>query len=426
MDKKIWNTSGVKVSDEISSFLAGEDIELDNSIFIYDIDATIAHIKGLQSINILKKNEFNRLNKSLKELRKKFLEGSFKLTKKYEDCHSAIEFYLTKELGDLGKKVHTGRSRNDQVLVAMRLFAKNNLKDFKKINQSVAKTFLQMANKYEHIPMPGYTHLQRAMPSTWGLWFSSFAEAFIDNYDLNSSTIDWIDSNPLGTAAGYGVDIPLNRKMVTKELGFKRIQLNSLYVQNSRGKYEMQIINSLKQSMLDIRKFAWDMSLFLSQEFNLLTIGDIYLTGSSIMPNKKNPDVIEIMRGNYSIIAGNYSELENLLSLPTGYHRDLQITKKSLISSFKITEKTLELIPDLVRSIKINKKRSLEFIDDEMMMTSQVYELVSKGMPFRDAYQAVKDSKGKLQISKKNITNSSSGSPKNLNLEILEKRLNGK
>ena len=176
MNKKIWNTSGVTVSDEISSFLAGEDIELDNSIFIYDIDATIAHIKGLQSIGILKKNESNRLNKSLKELRKKFLEGSFKLNKQYEDCHSAIEFYLTKELGDLGKKVHTGRSRNDQVLVAMRLFTKNNLQDFKKLNQSIAKTFLQMANKYEHIPMPGYTHLQRAMPSSWGLWFSSYAE----------------------------------------------------------------------------------------------------------------------------------------------------------------------------------------------------------------------------------------------------------
>ena len=252
MNKKIWNTSGVKVSDEISSFLAGEDIELDNSIFIYDIDATIAHIKGLQSINILKKNEFNRLNKSLKELRKKFLEGSFKLTKKYEDCHSAIEFYLTKELGDLGKKVHTGRSRNDQVLVAMRLFAKNNLQDFKKLNQSVAKTFLQMANKYEHIPMPGYTHLQRAMPSSWGLWFSSYAESFIDNIDLINSTIDWIDSNPLGSAAGYGVALPLDRKTTTKELGFKRVQLNSLYTQNSRGKYEMQVINTLKQSMLDL------------------------------------------------------------------------------------------------------------------------------------------------------------------------------
>ena len=423
MNKKIWNTSGVKVSDEISSFLAGEDIELDNSIFIYDIDATIAHIKGLQSINILKKNEFNRLNKSLKELRKKFLEGSFKLTKKYEDCHSAIEFYLTKELGDLGKKVHTGRSRNDQVLVAMRLFAKNNLNDFKKLNQSIAKTFLQMANKYEHIPMPGYTHLQRAMPSSWGLWFSSYAESFIDNIDLINSTIDWIDSNPLGSAAGYGVALPLDRKMTTKELGFKRVQLNSLYTQNSRGKYEMQVINTLKQSMLDVRKFAWDMSLFMSQEFNLLTIDEAYLTGSSIMPNKHNPDVIEILRANYSILAGQASELENIISLPSGYHRDLQLTKRSLVSSFDISLKSLNILPKLIKSIKVNKKNSLEYIDDEMKMTDKVYVLVNQGTPFRDAYNQVKNSNDLSQFSETTRSNYSEGSPGNLKLNVLEKRL---
>ncbi len=423
MNKKIWNTSGVKVSDEISSFLAGEDIDLDNSIFIYDIDATIAHIKGLQSINILTKNEFNRLNKSLKELRKKFLEGSFKLTKKYEDCHSAIEFYLTKELGDLGKKVHTGRSRNDQVLVAMRLFAKNNLNDFKKLNQSIAKTFLQMANKYEHIPMPGYTHLQRAMPSSWGLWFSSYAESFIDNIDLINSTIDWIDSNPLGSAAGYGVALPLDRKMTTKELGFKRVQLNSLYTQNSRGKYEMQVINTLKQSMLDVRKFAWDMSLFMSQEFNLLTIDEAYLTGSSIMPNKHNPDVIEILRANYSILAGQASELENIISLPSGYHRDLQLTKRSLVSSFDISLKSLNILPKLIKSIKVNKKNSLEYIDDEMKMTDKVYALVNQGKPFRDAYNQVKNSNDLSQFSETTRSNYSEGSPGNLNLNVLEKRL---
>ena len=423
MNKKVWNTSGVKVSDEISSFLAGEDIELDNSIFIYDIDATIAHIKGLQSINILKKNEFNRLNKSLKELRKKFLEGSFKLTKKYEDCHSAIEFYLTKELGDLGKKVHTGRSRNDQVLVAMRLFAKNNLQDFKKLNQSIAKTFLQMANKYEHIPMPGYTHLQRAMPSSWGLWFSSYAESFIDNIDLINSTIDWIDANPLGSAAGYGVALPLDRKTTTKELGFKRVQLNSLYTQNSRGKYEMQVINTLKQSMLDVRKFAWDMSLFMSQEFNLLTIDKAYLTGSSIMPNKQNPDVIEILRANYSILAGQASELENIISLPSGYHRDLQLTKRSLVSSFDISLKSLSILPKLIKSIKVNKKNSLEYIDNEMKMTDKVYALVNEGTPFRDAYNKVKNSNDISQFSETNIANYSEGSPGNLKLNVLEKRL---
>ena len=423
MDKKIWNTSGVKISEEISSFLAGEDIELDNSIFIYDIDATIAHIKGLQSINILKKNEFNRLNKSLKELRKKFLEGSFKLTKKYEDCHSAIEFYLTKELGDLGKKVHTGRSRNDQVLVAMRLFAKNNLNDFKKLNQSIAKTFLQMANKYEHIPMPGYTHLQRAMPSSWGLWFSSYAESFIDNIDLINSTIDWIDSNPLGSAAGYGVALPLDRKATTKELGFKRVQLNSLYTQNSRGKYEMQVINTLKQSMLDVRKFAWDMSLFMSQEFNLLSIDEAYLTGSSIMPNKHNPDVIEILRANYSILAGQSSELENIISLPSGYHRDLQLTKRSLVSSFDISLKSLGILPKLIKSIKVNKKNSLEYIDNEMKMTDKVYALVNQGIPFRDAYNKVKNSDDLSQFSETSITNHSEGSPGNLKLNVLEKRM---
>ena len=423
MNKKIWNTSGVKVSDEISSFLAGEDIELDNSIFIYDIDATIAHIKGLQSISILKKNEFNRLNKALKELRKKFLNGSFRLTKKYEDCHSAIEFYLTKELGDLGKKVHTGRSRNDQVLVAMRLFTKNNLQDFKKLNQSIAKTFLQMANKYEHIPMPGYTHLQRAMPSSWGLWFSSYAESFIDNIDLINSTIEWIDSNPLGSAAGYGVALPLDRKTTTKELGFKRLQLNSLYTQNSRGKYEMQVINTLKQSMLDVRKFAWDMSLFMSQEFNLLTIDKAYLTGSSIMPNKQNPDVIEILRANYSILAGQASELENIISLPSGYHRDLQLTKRSLVSSFDISLKSLSILPKLIKSIKVNKKNSLEYIDNEMKMTDKVYALVNQGIPFRDAYNKVKNSNDISQFSETNIANYSEGSPGNLKLNVLEKRL---
>lgn len=423
MNKKIWNSSGIKVSDEISSFLAGEDVELDNFIFVYDVDATIAHIKGLQSIGILNKVELNKLNKSLKELRKKFLEGSFKLTKKYEDCHSAIEFYLTKELGDLGKKVHTGRSRNDQVLVAMRLFAKNNLHDFKKLNLSIAKIFLQMAKKYEHIPMPGYTHLQRAMPSSWGLWFSSYAESFIDNIDLINSTIDWIDSNPLGSAAGYGVALPLDRKITTKELGFKRIQLNSLYTQNSRGKYEMQVINTLKQSMLDVRKFAWDMSLFMSQEFNLLTIDKAYQTGSSIMPNKHNPDVIEILRANYSILAGQASELENIISLPSGYHRDLQLTKRSLVHSFDISLKSLSILPNLIKSININKKNSLEYIDSEMKMTDKVYALVSEGTPFRDAYNKVKNSNDLSEFSETNKSNYSEGSPGNLKLNVLEKRL---
>ena len=423
MSKKIWNTKGVESSYEIASFLAGEDIELDKSIFIYDIDATIAHIKGLASIGVIKKIELAKLIKSLKELRLKFLNKSFKLTEKYEDCHSAIEFYLTKELGELGKKVHTGRSRNDQVLVAMRLFAKKNLIDFKKSNKSIARVLLRMAKKHENNPMPGYTHLQRAMPSSWGLWFASYAESFIDNVDLINSTIEWIDSNPLGSAAGYGVSLPLDRKLTTKELGFKRTQINSLYIQNSRGKYEMQIINTLKQSMLDVRKFSWDMSLFLSQEFDLLKIDKAYLTGSSIMPNKHNPDVIEILRANYSILAGQASELENLLSLPSGYQRDLQLTKRSLISSFDISLKSLNILPKLIGSIKVNKSKSIAYIDEEMKMTDKVYALVAQGKPFRDAYNLIKNSDDLSSYAQSNSKDYSEGSPGNLALDKLDARL---
>ena len=423
MNKKLWNNKTSNISEEITSFLAGEDIELDKFIFIYDVDASLAHVKALQSIGIIKKNELTKLSKALKVLRTKFINGTFKLTNKYEDCHSAIEFYLTKELGDLGKKVHTGRSRNDQVMVAMRLFAKKNLIEFKIKNKLIAETFLNLAKKHKDLPMPGYTHLQRAMPSSWGLWFSSYAESFIDNVDLINNTIDWVDSNPLGSAAGYGVAIPLNRDLVTKELGFSRTQLNSLYVQNSRGKYEMQILNTLKQSMLDIRKFSWDMSLFLSQEFDLLSIDSKYSTGSSIMPNKNNPDVIEILRANYSILAGFSSELENLLSLPSGYHRDLQLTKRSLINGFHTSLKSLDIIPALLKTIKINKTNSNKYIDNEMKMTDKVYSLVSDGVPFRDAYGLVKNSDDHSLLPETKSLNHSMGSPGNLNLNLLEKRL---
>jgi argininosuccinate lyase len=305
----------------------------------------------------------------------------------------------------------------------MRLFAKEKLKELNGLNKDIASAFLDMAIKYENDPMPGYTHLQRAMPSSWGLWFSAYAESFIDNYDLIKATYDWIDSNPLGTAAGYGVNLPLDRESTKKDLGFNRLQLNSMYVQNSRGKYETQILSTIKQPMMDIRKFSWDMSLFLSQEFNLLSIDKRYSTGSSIMPNKHNPDVIEIMRANYSIIAGYASELENLISLPSGYHRDLQLTKRGLVRGFNTALTTLSILPDLIYSIQVNKEQSIQFIDDDMKMTDRVYELVSKGMAFRDAYNKIKTSKKDGQEISSKLINSSPGSPGNLNLKNLKKRL---
>ena len=421
---KIWNQSSKDNDSAIDYFLSSEDIVLDQELFLYDIKASIAHAHELQAVNILTKSETKKIIASLKKLAKLFQTKKFKLTSKYEDCHSAIEQYLTKELGSVGKKIHTGRSRNDQVMVAMRLYARAKLDDLQSINLRIAQSFLDKAEKHSSDPMPGYTHLQRAMPSSWGLWFGAFAESFLDNIDLLNNAQSWMNINPLGTAAGYGVNLPIKRDISTKELGFKRKQLNSLYVQNSRGKFELELIGALKQPMLDVRKFSWDMSMFLTQEFNLLTIPSKYLTGSSIMPNKSNPDVIEIMRANYSVIAGHYSELENLISLPSGYHRDLQLTKRSLIHSFHCASKTLELVPNLIKSIAVDVKRSAEFIDQDMMMTDRAYDLVQSGMPFREAYINVKSNKDSASTSKTSSRkNSSHGSPYNLDLKVLKSRL---
>ena len=421
---KIWNKTTKASNSSIDDFLSGEDIALDQELFLYDIEASIAHAEELRAIKILKAEELKRVVAALKKLAKLFITKKFKLTSKYEDCHSAIEDFLTKELGDLGKKIHTGRSRNDQVLVAMRLYTRDHLVEIQSLNLSIAKALLAKASQHSANPMPGYTHLQRAMPSTWGLWFSAFAESFLDNAELLSHTQSWMNLNPLGTAAGYGVNLPLKRDITTKKLHFKRKQLNSLYVQNSRGKFELELLSALKQPMLDLRKLSWDLSLFMTQEFNFLALGPQYLTGSSIMPNKSNPDVVELMRGSYAVIAGHYAELENLLSLPSGYHRDLQLTKRSLIHSIHAVSKALSLVPGLIKSIKVNKSRSAECIDESMLMTDQAYALVQTGVPFRDAYMSVKEKAGhQPKLAKKTAVSSSAGSPHNLQLKSLSSRL---
>ena len=421
---KIWDQNLEGGNSAIDNFLSGEDIILDQELFLFDIEASIAHALELKEVKVLTAGEAKKIITALNKLAKLFKTKKYKLTEKYEDCHSAIEDFLTKELGTTGKKIHTGRSRNDQVMVAMRLYAQAKMYEVQTANIKIAKVFFDKALKHSNDPMPGYTHLQRAMPSTWGLWFGAFAESFADNAELLENTRSWMNINPLGTAAGFGVNLPLKRDTSTQKLKFKRKQLNSMYVQNSRGKFELEMIGALKQPLLDVRKFSWDMSLFLTQEFNLLSIGSQYSTGSSIMPNKSNPDVVEMMRANYSILAGHYSELENLISLPSGYHRDLQLTKRSMVHSMHCAINTLRLIPDLVRSIKINTSRSKDFIDEEMLMTDEAYELVQSGIPFRDAYMKVKTSERKNSLDK-NISRkkSSSGSAYNLELRILRARL---
>ena len=420
---KIWNSKNQKINQKVDTFLSGEDIHLDNEIFIFDVDASIAHTEELLAINLLTGNEASLLKRELKKIKKDFLSGKLTLNKKFEDCHSAIEYLLIKELGDIGKKIHTGRSRNDQVLVALRLYQQHYLKIIRDLVLKLAKELLRKSKQNENLPMPGYTHLQRAMPSTWGLWFSSYVEAFLDDVELLDTISDWTNINPLGTAAGYGVNLPIKRELSTKKLGFRRPQVNALYVQNSRGKMDLEILGALKQPFLDLRKLSWDLSLFTSTEFNLIEIGKEFTTGSSIMPNKSNPDTVEIMRANYAKLAGYYAEIENLISLPSGYHRDLQISKGAIINAFNICESSFSLAPALIKSLKINKKRAVEMIDSDMQMTDQANALVQQGIPFRDAYRSVKNNPKKHKSLSSKSNSSSVGSANNLKLNLLSSRL---
>ncbi len=390
MSTPIWQkNSKATIDEQIMDYMAGEDIILDREIFLFDIQATKAHVRGLASIDILKDVEATEMLKYLDELAEEFKQGKFQLDNRFEDGHSAIESYLVEKLGDSGKRVHTGRSRNDQVLVALRLYLKEQLEQMASFSKESARACLKQAENYKTTPMPGYTHLQQAVVSSGGMWFAAFAEAMIDNLSYIQSIQQWIDANPLGTAAGYGVNLPLNRELTTTELGFSRLQINPIYAQNSRGKFELAVLSALSQCLLDIRRYSWDLSLFTTAEFDFVSLPDEMTTGSSIMPNKRNPDLIELMRGSYAVVQGATVELESLLSIPSGYQRDLQFSKAPLLRALKRGMDTLALFPQVITNTTLNKTSLKKAIKTPMYATDLAIELSASGMPFRDAYQQV-------------------------------------
>jgi len=390
MSAPIWQKNKQAVIDDvIMDFMAGEDILLDQELIQYDIQASIAHVKNLASINLIPTDESIALIAKLEELGELVEQGKFVLDARYEDCHSAIEDFLVQELGESGKKVHTGRSRNDQILVATRLYLKDSIRQAITYTKEAIGACLEQAEQTKNDPMPGYTHLQRAMPSSCGMWFASFAEAMIDNLQALQDSHKLIDSNPLGTAAGYGVNLPLNRDLTTEELGFGRMQINPIYAQNSRGKLELAALFTISQVLLDIRRYSWDLSLFTTQEFDFVQLPDEMTTGSSIMPNKRNPDLVELMRASYAKIQAAMVELQSLLSLPSGYQRDLQFSKGPLLSAIKRGLQTMQLFPRLVAGTTFKKDKLIAAIDTPMYATDFAVELSSGGMAFRDAYQQV-------------------------------------
>jgi argininosuccinate lyase len=425
MSDLLWQKPGVTVDAEIQAFLAGDDVILDREFFLHDIAASRAHAEGLQRIGILTSEELTALSRELEALTNDFGNGVFVLDATYEDGHSAIEARLTERLGDIGRKIHTGRSRNDQVLVATRLWLKDRLATLHGIAREVAAIALDRADAEALLPMPGYTHLQRAVVSSAGMWWAGWAEAFIDDAQRAAHTRDWIDANPLGTAAGYGVNLPLDRDHTTQALGFDRVQVSPLYAQLSRGKFELAALEALSSAMLDLRRLAWDLSLFTSAEFGFVALPAQYTTGSSIMPNKRNPDVIELMRASYASVAAARCEIEQLLSLPSGYHRDLQISKGALFHGFGNGLQALALLPDLLRNLEWKPDALAAALEPSMYATDLAVDLAHDGVPFREAYRQAADPQrwqaGDPAVSLR--ARVSPGAAGDLRLELLHQRL---
>ena len=387
MSNLLWQKEGVQVDERIQRFLAGNDIVDDRALFAYDLRASEAHAEGLANIGILTADELEALKKELALLALDWSEGRFDLDARYEDGHSAIESRLVDRLGDAGRKIHTGRSRNDQVLVATRLYLRDALGALRSHCKAIASIALARAEGDGSLPLPGYTHLQRAVVSSAAMWWAAWAEAFVDDAMLAGDTQRWVDANPLGSAAGYGVNLALDRAHTTQALGFGRMQVAATYAQLSRGKFELQALAALSQALLDLRRLAWDLSLYASAEFGFIALPAEYTTGSSLMPNKRNPDLIELLRASYAVVSGARSEIEQLLSLPSGYHRDLQFSKAPLLRAFAHGLDALALVPDLLSRMNWREAAMRAAIEPGMFATDRAIELAAGGVPFRDAYQ---------------------------------------
>lgn len=427
--KKLWNSTGSKLNPLIEAYTVGEDYLLDRVIMPYDILASRAHAKGLKQIGILKEEELTGILNMLDQLQTDFEAGGVPINIEDEDCHTVIEKYLTDKLGDTGKKIHTGRSRNDQILVAMRLFEKDQLNKLKEAVLDLAELFLKLADKYKEVPLPGYSHTRQAMLSSVGHYYCSLAESLLDDAELLAAIIRHIDKNPLGSAAGFGVSLPLDRHFTAKELGFNNIQINSLYCQCSRGKFESLYLEGLSQVMFTLGRFAADVIFFTSQECAYFTVADDLVTGSSIMPQKKNPDGLEILRGNVSIVKNNHRLVQDIFAnLLSGYNRDLQLIKKPVIVSTDIVLQSIDVATLYLQGITPDTEKITSKISSGIFMADIANAMVTeKGIPFREAYEVVKQM-GVEGININVVENLNSkkslGSPGNLGIDILQERFN--
>ena len=385
---KLWD-KGYEADKQIESFTVGNDYILDQKLAKHDAIASIAHAEMLAKTGILTSAELAKLKQALKEIIAAAEKGKFEIKQEDEDCHTAIEAYLVKKAGEAGKKIHTARSRNDQVAAALRLYTIDKLKDVESAAEKLRDEINSAAKKNENIPLPGYTHMQKAMPSSVKMWAAGFAAAITDDLKLIETAMEILSQNPLGSGAGYGLPINVDREMTAKALGFAKVQ-ETTYVQQSRGKFELITLQAIQQLMLDINKLATDLVLFSTAEFGFVSLPQQFLTGSSIMPQKNNYDVLELARGKYGVVAGCAAAVSSIIAnLPSGYNRDFQLTKEPFMKGMEATLETARVMASVMANLKFNEKRCKEAMTPELYATQEAYELVKKGMPFRDAYKAV-------------------------------------
>ena len=386
---KLWD-KGFSIDKKIEEFTVGNDRVIDLHIAKYDIKASIAHAEMLNSIGILTDSEFKALQKELNNLLDEANNHTLTIEDSFEDIHSKIEYELTLKLGEIGKKIHTARSRNDQVLVALQLYYKDNINTINKKVKTLFDTLLELSEIHKEKLLPGYTHLQVAMPSSFGLWFSAYAELLIDDVHLLNAVLAIVDQNPLGSAAGYGSSFPIDRELTTKSLKFSTLKFNVVAAQLSRGKSERSLAMALGSVSNTISRFAMDICLYMSQNFNFISFPDELTTGSSIMPHKKNPDVFELIRGKCNKIQALYSEMLLLTNnLPSGYHRDYQLLKENMIDAIETTKDVLDIFEYSIQQIIVN---DIDLTDEKykyLFTVDSINNLIIDGMSFRDAYKNI-------------------------------------
>lgn len=421
---KLWD-KGFSTDKKIDLFTVGNDRELDLVLAKYDVIASKAHAKMLGKIGLLSSKETQELCAELDQITNSIEEGKFIIEHSFEDMHSKIEYVLTEKLGDTGKKIHTARSRNDQVLVAMHLYLKNELTEIKEMTQSLFDLLLKLADQHKEVLLPGYTHLQIAMPSSFGLWFSAYAESLVDDLYFIEAAYKVADQNPLGSAAGYGSSFPIDRGFTTQEMGFETMKYNVVAAQMGRGKVEKATAFGMSSIAATLSKMAMDICLYMSQNFNFISFPDELTTGSSIMPHKKNPDVFELVRGKCNKLQAVPNQLILITNnLPSGYHRDLQLVKEVIVPAIQDLKACLEILTFSLKEIKVNKGILDDPKYDYLFSVDTLNELVLSGMPFRDAYKkmGMEINEGNF-TPKRDIKHTHEGSLGNLCLEEIRNKM---